>query len=386
MKALYVTDRSAVGDARFLELLEALAGAPVAVELRERDRRGPRGPPAGARRPGAPRPGRAPLGQPPLRPRSRRGRGRRPPPGRRPARWRGSARTRPAGFRIGVSTHSAAEAAAAIDGRRGRGRPRPDLRHPLQARLRSAPRDRRRSATCLARDTHASDVLAIGGIAEEQPRRARALPRPDLRHRGDPALPGGLEPARRGRAARRPMTRARLGDRGRRRPPDPAGARAPRSGLRGRAPALELRRSLPGLEGAELRRLHRRARRGPRSRPASLDFLVFEVGYRLKRGTAAPACCGRSSSLVLFGIALGVLFQVILSPAFPRSSPPPPSSRPSSASRSRRRSGTSSRAWPWRSNARSRSATWCARARPSASWSSSPGGPSRSARWRATRS
>ncbi len=36
MKALYVTDRAAVGDARFLEVLDALCGAPLSVELRER--------------------------------------------------------------------------------------------------------------------------------------------------------------------------------------------------------------------------------------------------------------------------------------------------------------------------------------------------------------
>ena len=36
MKALYVTDRDAIGDARFAQVLEALAGAPVSVALREK--------------------------------------------------------------------------------------------------------------------------------------------------------------------------------------------------------------------------------------------------------------------------------------------------------------------------------------------------------------
>jgi small-conductance mechanosensitive channel/CRP-like cAMP-binding protein len=47
------------------------------------------------------------------------------------------------------------------------------------------------------------------------------------------------------------------------------------------------------------------------------DFLVFEVGYRLKRGIAAPDLLRQIVSLVLFGLALGVLFQVILSASLP---------------------------------------------------------------------
>ncbi len=47
------------------------------------------------------------------------------------------------------------------------------------------------------------------------------------------------------------------------------------------------------------------------------DFLVFEVGYRLKRGTAAPDLLRQIVSLLLFGIALGVLFQVILRASLP---------------------------------------------------------------------
>lgn len=37
MKVLYVTDRSAVGDRRWLAILDALAGAPISVELREKE-------------------------------------------------------------------------------------------------------------------------------------------------------------------------------------------------------------------------------------------------------------------------------------------------------------------------------------------------------------
>ena len=94
MKALYVTDRSAVGDARFFEILRGACrsagvrrapgtrhGRPGAARARSR-----RASAAGRRG--------APLGQPPLRRRARRGRGRRAPSGRRPARSRGSARTR----------------------------------------------------------------------------------------------------------------------------------------------------------------------------------------------------------------------------------------------------------------------------------------------------
>jgi thiamine-phosphate pyrophosphorylase len=37
LKSLYVTDRAAIGEERLLRVLEALAGAPVSVELREKD-------------------------------------------------------------------------------------------------------------------------------------------------------------------------------------------------------------------------------------------------------------------------------------------------------------------------------------------------------------
>ncbi len=47
------------------------------------------------------------------------------------------------------------------------------------------------------------------------------------------------------------------------------------------------------------------------------DFLVFDIGYPLKRGLPAPALLRQIVSLVLFGIALGVLFQVVLSASLP---------------------------------------------------------------------
>ncbi len=47
------------------------------------------------------------------------------------------------------------------------------------------------------------------------------------------------------------------------------------------------------------------------------DVLIFEVGYRIKRGTAAPDLLRQIVSLVLLAIALGVLFQVVLSASLP---------------------------------------------------------------------
>jgi small-conductance mechanosensitive channel/CRP-like cAMP-binding protein len=47
------------------------------------------------------------------------------------------------------------------------------------------------------------------------------------------------------------------------------------------------------------------------------DFLVFDVGYRIKRGTEAPHLLRQIVTLVLFAIALGVLFQVVLSASLP---------------------------------------------------------------------
>ena len=47
------------------------------------------------------------------------------------------------------------------------------------------------------------------------------------------------------------------------------------------------------------------------------DFLVFDVGYRIKRGTAAPDLLRQIVGLLLFAIALAVLFQVVLSASLP---------------------------------------------------------------------
>lgn len=46
---------------------------------------------------------------------------------------------------------------------------------------------------------------------------------------------------------------------------------------------------------------------------AVIDFIFFEVGYRLRRGTSAPALLRQLSSVVIFGIIVAVLFQVVLS-------------------------------------------------------------------------
>lgn len=43
-----------------------------------------------------------------------------------------------------------------------------------------------------------------------------------------------------------------------------------------------------------------------------LDFLLFDVGFRLRRGTPAPALLRQLVSLLAFGVILGVLFQVLL--------------------------------------------------------------------------
>jgi len=43
------------------------------------------------------------------------------------------------------------------------------------------------------------------------------------------------------------------------------------------------------------------------------DFVVFEVGFRLHRGAPAPELLRQLVSLLLFGLVLGILFQVLLS-------------------------------------------------------------------------
>lgn len=44
-----------------------------------------------------------------------------------------------------------------------------------------------------------------------------------------------------------------------------------------------------------------------------LDFVVFDVGYRLRRGTAAPALLRQLVSIVVFALILAALFQLVLS-------------------------------------------------------------------------
>jgi small-conductance mechanosensitive channel/CRP-like cAMP-binding protein len=48
-----------------------------------------------------------------------------------------------------------------------------------------------------------------------------------------------------------------------------------------------------------------------------VDFLFFDVGYELRRGTAAPALLRQIVSLLIFGLALGALFQFVLSASLP---------------------------------------------------------------------
>jgi small-conductance mechanosensitive channel/CRP-like cAMP-binding protein len=48
-----------------------------------------------------------------------------------------------------------------------------------------------------------------------------------------------------------------------------------------------------------------------------LGFVFFDVGYPLKRGTQAPALLRQLVSLLIFGLALGALFQVVLSASLP---------------------------------------------------------------------
>ncbi len=47
------------------------------------------------------------------------------------------------------------------------------------------------------------------------------------------------------------------------------------------------------------------------------DFLAFDVGYELRRGRPAPALLRQIVSLAIFGLALGGLFQVVLSASLP---------------------------------------------------------------------
>jgi thiamine-phosphate pyrophosphorylase len=165
VKALYVTDRAAVGEERFLRVLEELAGAPLSVELRERavedaellrlalaarDRLGPSVPlsingrfdvalAAGAAGVHLPSDG-LPLD-------------------------RVRAQT-PRGFRIGVSTHSAIEASAAIASGADVVVIGPIFDTPSK-RAYGPPLGPEALGDLPARESHACEVYAIGGISEE---------------------------------------------------------------------------------------------------------------------------------------------------------------------------------------------------------------------------
>jgi len=165
MNALYVTDRAAVGDARFREILRSLSGAPgLSVELREkgstdreavswaaeaRETLGPAVPvlvnrrfdvalAAGAAGVHLPADG-LPL------------------PGVR-------AHT-PRGFRVGVSTHSPEEAAAAIDDGADLVVIGPIFDTPSKRRF-GAPLGAEALARLPLRSSHRTEVYAIGGIDE----------------------------------------------------------------------------------------------------------------------------------------------------------------------------------------------------------------------------
>jgi thiamine-phosphate pyrophosphorylase len=164
MKALYVTDRAAIGDARFLEVLDALAAGPVAVELRERD--------ADDRK----------VLQLAIAARERLGPDVRFSVNRRfdialaagadgvhlPSEGLPLDRVRaatPRGFSIGVSTHSASEATAAIDAGADVVVLGPIFDTPSK-RAYGAPLGPEALRDLPRRDTHQCEVLVIGGIAE----------------------------------------------------------------------------------------------------------------------------------------------------------------------------------------------------------------------------
>lgn len=166
MKALWVTDRGAIGDERFLRVLDALAGAPVSVELREtsgtdrerlwlaraaRERLGPEVPfyvhrrfdvalAAGASGVHLPA-----NGLPPSRVRA----------------------GTPRGFRIGVSTHSPAEAREAIAAGADLVVIGPIFDTPSK-RAFGAPLGLAALDALPPAASHGSEVYAIGGISEER--------------------------------------------------------------------------------------------------------------------------------------------------------------------------------------------------------------------------
>ena len=48
-----------------------------------------------------------------------------------------------------------------------------------------------------------------------------------------------------------------------------------------------------------------------------LDFVLFDVGFRLRRGTPAPELLRQLVSLLVFGLLLGILFKIELSVSLP---------------------------------------------------------------------
>ena len=94
------------------------------------------------------------------------------------------------------------------------------------------------------------------------------------------------------------MTVRVVGDRGRRRAPDPPGSRPPRPGFRGRAPFFELRRDLRRRE-SQLRGVRRRPGRSPRRDPSGrLPGLRRRLPHQARdRGSGPPAADREPRSL-----------------------------------------------------------------------------------------
>lgn len=167
MKCLYVTDRGAIGDARFESVLDALRGAPsLTLELREksvtdreilrwadvaRSRLGPAVPVLVNRRLDLAMAAGADGVHLPA-------------DGLPPARVRANA---PRGFRVGVSAHSAAEATRAIEAGADVVVLGPIFATPSKAAY-GAPLGAAVLADLPASGSHDAEVFAIGGIDEER--------------------------------------------------------------------------------------------------------------------------------------------------------------------------------------------------------------------------
>lgn len=164
MKAMYVTDRAAAGDERFFRILDALAGAPLSVELREK---------AGSDREVCALAADARRRLGPSVPLSVNGRFdvalaagadgvHLPADGLPVARVRA---VTPRGFRVGVSTHSAAEAIAAIDAGADVVVIGPVFDTPSK-RAFGAPLGPEVLAALPGAREHSAEVFAIGGVDE----------------------------------------------------------------------------------------------------------------------------------------------------------------------------------------------------------------------------